>query len=369
MKIAHLSDTHIGYRAFSKTHKLINLREWDVLHTFRQALMDIVKWKPDLVIHSGDLFDKPHPGRFSLINAVRMLKQFAQLQVPIIIVSGNHDTTRVPNDTHIFSLLQEILPGNVYLVYGETRRFAVETAAGAVEILAVPAESVPNLTEAHRHLSPEGLGRYAVAVIHGISVKLPTIFQHGPWLVPGDLLNWQSWHYVAWGDYHDSVQLADNAYYAGATDYTSGNIWAECRPKGWLQVRLSRTGCKVAHVATTPRPHLTLVVQDEMPDIPDVTDSVVRVVYENRAAARSLHPELMKRLADASIVHYVHRRTAAAGRTAEGSIEPAVPIEERWRQFANTQPKPQGIDDKDWSALQEQVILRGIEALTRCMDR
>ena len=42
MRIAHLSDVHLGYRAYSRTNEHgMNQREYDVLQAFRRALRAI----------------------------------------------------------------------------------------------------------------------------------------------------------------------------------------------------------------------------------------------------------------------------------------------------------------------------------------
>jgi exonuclease SbcD len=57
MRIAHLSDVHLGYRAYSRTNEHgMNQREHDVLQAFGRALRAILRAAPDLVLITGDLF-------------------------------------------------------------------------------------------------------------------------------------------------------------------------------------------------------------------------------------------------------------------------------------------------------------------------
>jgi DNA repair exonuclease SbcCD nuclease subunit len=48
-------------------------------------------------------------------------------------------------------------------------------------------------------------------------------------------LNEESWDYVALGHYHNATRIAPNVWYAGSTERTATNIWAEAETrKGWV---------------------------------------------------------------------------------------------------------------------------------------
>lgn len=57
MKIAHIADTHLGLAAFSRLDPGtgMNLREKQVYDNFLAAIREIVRQKPDVVVHAGDL--------------------------------------------------------------------------------------------------------------------------------------------------------------------------------------------------------------------------------------------------------------------------------------------------------------------------
>jgi len=58
MKICHIADTHLG--AGSNHPKRgtsgLTLRQEDILHSFVEAVDRIIQIRPDICIHSGDLF-------------------------------------------------------------------------------------------------------------------------------------------------------------------------------------------------------------------------------------------------------------------------------------------------------------------------
>lgn len=59
MIIAHLSDLHLGHRAFDRTEDGQNLRETDLAAAFRRAVEELLALEPDAVVISGDVFDRP----------------------------------------------------------------------------------------------------------------------------------------------------------------------------------------------------------------------------------------------------------------------------------------------------------------------
>ena len=70
MKILHFSDTHLGFQAFDRvTDAGVNAREQDVYDAFEQVVDQIVSLKPELVLHSGDLFHRPSPSNRALITS------------------------------------------------------------------------------------------------------------------------------------------------------------------------------------------------------------------------------------------------------------------------------------------------------------
>ncbi|MHA2610613.1 MAG: metallophosphoesterase family protein [bacterium JZ-2024 1] len=90
MKIAHLADTHIGFRQFG-----IEEREEDFLRAFERAIEEILQRGVRLVLHSGDLMESPMP-RLTHLNFLYMqFKRLRDAGIPIFGILGNHDRPRV----------------------------------------------------------------------------------------------------------------------------------------------------------------------------------------------------------------------------------------------------------------------------------
>ncbi len=85
MKIIHMSDTHIGCSTYGRA------RREDFFKAFEKAVSLSIDAKPDVVIHTGDLFDVPNPDVESMSFVVDQLKRFKDRGIKFISVSGNHD--------------------------------------------------------------------------------------------------------------------------------------------------------------------------------------------------------------------------------------------------------------------------------------
>ncbi|MFZ4509304.1 MAG: metallophosphoesterase family protein, partial [Fimbriimonas sp.] len=165
MKIAHLSDTHIGHTRYARVGaKGINQREIDVFATLRQALKAIEDRDPDLVLHTGDFFDKLRPSNQSLYHSFQLLAKFQERRGyrPFVIVAGNHETPRMAESFSPLMLLGMIQGVKVFV----DRAVAHPFDELDLEILAIPdnglhAEQkldwVPTLGRKHRVLAVHGL--------------------------------------------------------------------------------------------------------------------------------------------------------------------------------------------------------------------
>lgn len=88
MKLFHLSDLHIG--------KMLHMYDMSDIQrdVFGQIINAAKKEKPDAVLIAGDIYDKAAPSgdMFDLFND--FLVEFSQIdpQIPVLIISGNHDS-------------------------------------------------------------------------------------------------------------------------------------------------------------------------------------------------------------------------------------------------------------------------------------
>jgi len=112
IRIAHISDTHLGYRALGKTDPLTgrNQRSVDVELAFADAITDILARDVDLVVHSGDLFNQTRPPYAAIGAAMRQFRRLEAAGIPAVVIGGNHDTPRLRSSGSVFSLLSLVAP-------------------------------------------------------------------------------------------------------------------------------------------------------------------------------------------------------------------------------------------------------------------
>jgi exonuclease SbcD len=223
MRLVHLSDLHLGYRQYLRlTPTGINQREADVARTFQRAVDQIIRIEPDVILIAGDVFHTARPTNAAILHAFR---QFLRLRkelpaTDIVLVAGNHDTPRTTETGSILALFEQL---DVKVASSEARSFSV--AGGAMSVLAVP--DVPGALPA---LTP-GTAKYNVLLIHAnmpevVPAHVAEMDRAAINLSRADI-GLSKWSYVALGHYHVHRRVADNAYYSGAIDRTSLNVWGE----------------------------------------------------------------------------------------------------------------------------------------------
>jgi exonuclease SbcD len=85
MRLLHTSDWHLG--------RTVRQRSRD--EDFDAVLAEITaiarEAGPDLIVHTGDLFDSYRPGAPDLHRCLRVLRDLAEV-APVVVVAGNHDS-------------------------------------------------------------------------------------------------------------------------------------------------------------------------------------------------------------------------------------------------------------------------------------
>lgn len=257
VRIAHLSDTHLGYRALSKADPFTgrNQRSVDIERALEQVITDILERDVDLVVHSGDVFHHPRPAYVAMRVFVRQFRRLEQAGIPIVVIGGNHDTPRLQTSSSVFSVLELALP-DVHFVTG----YEQETLPFKELNLLVHAVPHGKLTQPVEPSIFPRAGVRNVLVTHGFTHDHPAQRRHhepGEEVVEDDLLQGEL-DYIALGHYHIHSQPRDNAWYAGSTERMG---WGdeEATP-GYVIVELDEPGLppRVTHIDTPARPMVTL---------------------------------------------------------------------------------------------------------------
>ncbi|MES9524149.1 metallophosphoesterase family protein [Streptomyces capoamus] len=85
MKALHTSDWHLGRTLQRRSRDA----EFDAVLAEITAIAEDVQ--PDLIVHSGDLFDSYRPAHKDVLRAMRCLNKLADI-APTVVLGGNHDS-------------------------------------------------------------------------------------------------------------------------------------------------------------------------------------------------------------------------------------------------------------------------------------
>jgi DNA repair exonuclease SbcCD nuclease subunit len=77
----------------------MNLREKQVYDNFLSAIDVIIKEKPDVLVHAGDLFDQVKPKTRAYTTVLEALDRLHNAEIPFIVIAGNHSMVKMPYST------------------------------------------------------------------------------------------------------------------------------------------------------------------------------------------------------------------------------------------------------------------------------
>jgi DNA repair exonuclease SbcCD nuclease subunit len=90
MRILHVTDSHLGTERHVPGAPAGYLRHHDHLRALREALAPAFRGEVDLVVHSGDLFDRSRPPLRVMADGAALLAEVVR-RTPMVLVNGNHD--------------------------------------------------------------------------------------------------------------------------------------------------------------------------------------------------------------------------------------------------------------------------------------
>ncbi len=96
IKILFLADTHLGFDLPLHPRIRRRRRGLDFFKNFQRALEPAFNGEVDLVVHGGDLFYRSKVPALRVAEAFKPMLQMAERGVPVFIVPGNHERSRIP---------------------------------------------------------------------------------------------------------------------------------------------------------------------------------------------------------------------------------------------------------------------------------
>lgn len=342
MRLVHLSDLHLGFRQFQRqTSSGINQREADVAAVFRSAIDTVIGLNPDLVLIAGDVFHNVRPSNPAILHAFTQFSRLAQAlpDAIVVVVAGNHDT---PRAVETGCILRLFAPLGFHVVDTEARRLAFPERG--LSVLAVP-----DAVGVRVAFDPDPDFACNVLVLHGevagVVPVSPTDSERAAVQIPPEALGAARWSYIALGHYHVFRELAPNAFYSGAIEYTSTNVWGELQEersagvpgKGLVEYDLD-SGRRTFHPLRPARPLMDLpvisarglaaadldaVIRAHVEGIPGgVDDRIVRQIVRDlpRHVARELDHRVLREYKRRAVhFHLDTRRPELVRRSASGS--------------------------------------------------
>ncbi len=215
MRVAAIGDAHLGrsYYPFT-TESGVNQREFDFERSFEAAVDLALAQAPDLVIWLGDVFDHPRPTYRSFRVVQRALARIRDHGVPAVVISGNHDTPRLPGTGSPYSALADSFP---------EMHFAHRLAYERFELAGLVVHAVPQMLTVEAALDAlDEAARQRSATATNLLITHPRLLQLQPHHadineieVDADRLQADL---VLLGHYHTHARVTERMWYAGSTD-------------------------------------------------------------------------------------------------------------------------------------------------------
>lgn len=295
MTLIHFSDTHLGFNDLDIINNAgINQREADFYDAFTHVINAILLEKPDYVIHTGDLFHRPHPSNRAISFALSELKRLSIAKIPTIIIAGNHSTPRTRNSSPILLALQTL--DYVYPVFEESYE--------KIEFDDIVFHCIPHINDEVENLKAiehcEGsvvMDKRNIMMLHCSVGQKYIMEEYGERVYPHEKESlFAQMDYVALGHWHGfgKVGKYPNVYYAGSTERTSS---ADTRvDKGYVLIELD----EVLHVnlqTITLRPSYRLTIDatkdmilqlEEYAQTNDCNGALLYITLENLTITQSI---------------------------------------------------------------------------------
>jgi DNA repair exonuclease SbcCD nuclease subunit len=240
MRVAAIGDAHLGrsYYPFT-TEAGVNQREFDFERSFEAAVELALAQRPDLVIWLGDVFDHPRPTYRSYRVAQRALARIRDHGLSAVVISGNHDTPRLPGTGSPYSALADSFP---------EMHFAHRLAYERFDLPGLVVHAVPQMLTVESALEAlDEAAKQRRSTATNLLITHPRLTQLQPRHadineIEVDVARLQS-DLVLLGHYHTHARVTEGMWYAGSTDTFSFADEPD-RPKGIVVLDTDSGACR-----------------------------------------------------------------------------------------------------------------------------
>ena len=299
MKIIHFSDTHLGFNDLEILNdENINQREADFYDSFTQVVEQIKTIKPDYIIHTGDLFHRASPSNRAITFALEQFKILDSLDIPFIIIAGNHSTPRTNLSSPILKIFENFK--NIYTSYNQEYK--------KIEFDNIVFHTLPHMNDDSCALEQIEIceksieaDKKNIMMMHCSVGAWYLMQEFGEWVYPSDKeYIFQIMDYVALGHWHGfgKVGKHENVYYSGSTERTSLND--KRNSKGFVELSLADENSLFKEPEITYKEiKIRPIIQKEIDcedydnslqnlDSTDTKDAIVEVRLTNLTALQSI---------------------------------------------------------------------------------
>jgi len=342
VKVAALGDAHLGrsYLPFT-TPDGVNQRERDFEVSFEAAVDLALAQDPDVIVWLGDVFDHPRPTYRSFRLVQGMLVKIREHGIPAVVITGNHDTPRLPGTGSPYSALADTFAGNVH--------FAHRLQYERFELPGLVVHAVPQMLTVEATLDAlEAAARSRDTDRTNLLLTHPRVTQVEPRYadineIEVDAGMLQS-DLVLLGHYHFHTKVGRGIWYAGSTDtFTFADD--PDKPKGIVVLDTDTGECTHVPLAGQ-RPLVTLETVHALGLSPaEVSDLVLEraaTVPEGAVARLYLDPEAY-RLLDlqavrdaASAALHLKIEPSFAGVLAQADLPELESMPARWDAYLDS---------------------------------
>ncbi|MEX0836827.1 MAG: hypothetical protein WD101_00745 [Gemmatimonadota bacterium] len=229
MIVAHLSDLHLGFRAYGRVESDMDIRERDVSAAFERTAAELVRLAPAVVVVAGDVFDRPDPPAGAIVALARGLELLRSSlpDTPVLMVAGPRDTPRRSGDPGALAVLDTF--SNVEAATTLTRSILIDR----LDLMACLMPHRAVLRHPPVVPEPDPRRKWNILVLHA-RVDQPGT-ERGVHVDPSE------WDYVALGGEHRRHGITERVRYAGSLERVALDPWDEATDeKGFLTVDLER---------------------------------------------------------------------------------------------------------------------------------
>lgn len=284
LKIGVLSDSHIDERA-SCGGKIVlnadgrNIRSLDRERCLGAAVQGAIDRGVDLILHAGDLFERPKPTPAEYVAVEQCLDRAAD-HAPTVLVGCNHGMSQSPTEWHAIAPLAGRHDALFVCLRPEFLTLNTKSGMVHVVVLPFPQKSILLAKEEYQGLSPEAVNQIIaeklVTIVRGFRARLdpqiPSVLlthimvkeavfgedqgpETGTLMMSAD--DFADIDLVIAGDIHRHQIIGERLVIPGSTDRCS--FGEENEAKGWCYIELDGPGAvpRVELVETPARRYIT----------------------------------------------------------------------------------------------------------------